>query len=122
MPPRCYQHPGARSHLHVRCNVHDRTYAPDVESTGFARAGLPDDPDLEMEVATRGPVGRLDAVCQGCGTATVCEARQVGLEPTADPLKSAGNPHVFQATGGHTGGTQVKTAEMDPPFIKLRGK
>jgi hypothetical protein len=31
--------------------VHDRTYAPDVESTGFARAGLPDDPNLEMEAA-----------------------------------------------------------------------
>jgi hypothetical protein len=31
--------------------VHDRTDAPDVESTGFAHAGLPDDPNLEMELA-----------------------------------------------------------------------
>ncbi len=29
----------------------DRTYAPDVESTDFARAGLPDDPNLEMRTA-----------------------------------------------------------------------
>jgi hypothetical protein len=35
--------------------VHDRTYAPDVESTGFARAGLPDDPHLERELASQRP-------------------------------------------------------------------
>lgn len=30
----------------------DRTYAPDAESTaGFPRAALPDDPNLEMELA-----------------------------------------------------------------------
>ena len=39
----------------------DRTYAPDVESTDFARTGLPDDPNLEMEWA--------DVRCQGCGVA-----------------------------------------------------
>jgi hypothetical protein len=41
--------------------VSDRTYAPDVESTDFARTGLPDDPHLEMEWA--------DVRCQGCGVA-----------------------------------------------------
>ncbi len=35
--------------------MHDRTYAPDVESTGFARTGLPDDPNLEMELAPQPP-------------------------------------------------------------------
>jgi len=35
--------------------VHDRTYAPDVESTGFARAGLPDDPHLKMELTPEPP-------------------------------------------------------------------
>ena len=35
--------------------MHDRTYAPDVESTGFARAGLPDDPNLEKELAPEPP-------------------------------------------------------------------
>ena len=28
--------------------MHDRTYSPDVESTGFAPAGPPDDPNVEM--------------------------------------------------------------------------
>ena len=53
--PAVLQTPGGRSHLYVRCNVHDRTYAPDVESTGFARAGPPDDPNLEMELAPEPP-------------------------------------------------------------------
>jgi hypothetical protein len=32
--------------------VSDRTYAPDVASTSFPRTGLPDDPNLEMQVAS----------------------------------------------------------------------
>jgi hypothetical protein len=33
--------------------VSDRTYAPDAESTaGFPRAALPDDPNLEMQIAS----------------------------------------------------------------------
>ena len=35
--------------------MHDRTYTPDVESTGFAPAGLPDDPNLDMEAASQPP-------------------------------------------------------------------
>ena len=59
--------------------MHDRTYSPDVESTGFARAGLPDDPNLEREVAAvRAPAGWVDAVCQGCGAAILIQA---GAEP-----------------------------------------
>jgi hypothetical protein len=59
--------------------VPDRTYSPDVESTGFARAGLPDDPNLEMEVALRAPARWVDAVCQGCGAAILiqCSAEVV---------------------------------------------
>ena len=60
--------------------MHDRTYAPDVESTGFAPAGLPDDPNLEMAgAAERAPAGWVDAVCQGCGTAIL-------IQPGAEPL------------------------------------
>ena len=59
--------------------MHDRTYAPDVESTGFARAGLPDDPNLEREVARQAPAGWYDAVCQGCGAAIL-------IQPGAEPL------------------------------------
>ena len=43
---------GGRSHLQQVCNVSDRTYAPDAESTaGFPRAALPDDPNEEMRLA-----------------------------------------------------------------------
>jgi hypothetical protein len=35
--------------------VSDRTYARDVESTGFPHAGLPDDPNLEMRIAAADP-------------------------------------------------------------------
>jgi hypothetical protein len=59
--------------------VHDRTFSPDVESTGFARTGLPDDPNLEMEIASRAPAGWFDAVCQGCGAAIL-------IQPGAEPL------------------------------------
>ena len=31
--------------------MHDRTYAPDVESTPARSRGLPDDPNLEIELA-----------------------------------------------------------------------
>jgi hypothetical protein len=41
--------------------VSDRTYARDVESTGFARSGLPDSPELEREWS--------DALCRTCGAA-----------------------------------------------------
>jgi hypothetical protein len=58
--------------------VHDRTYAPDVESTGFARTGLPDEPNLEMANASRAPAGWFDSVCQGCGAAILIAA---GAEP-----------------------------------------
>ena len=58
----------------------DRTYAPDAESTDYPHArGLPDDPNLEMEVASRAPAGWADAVCQGCGTAIL-------IQPGAEPL------------------------------------
>jgi hypothetical protein len=60
--------------------VHDRTFSPDVESTGFVRTGLPDDPNLEMELAAaRAPGGWFDAVCQGCGAAIL-------IQPGAGPL------------------------------------
>jgi hypothetical protein len=59
--------------------VSDRTYAPDVESTGFARSGLPDDPNLEMEHAASRPAGWVDAVCQGCSAAIL-------IRPGAEPL------------------------------------
>jgi hypothetical protein len=35
--------------------VSDRTYARDVESTGFPRTGLPDDPNLDMRMAAADP-------------------------------------------------------------------
>jgi hypothetical protein len=50
--------------------VSDRTYAPDAESTaGFPRAGLPDDPNVEMQQAEWS-----DAVCRGCGAAILIRA------------------------------------------------
>ena len=55
----------------------DRTYARDVESTGFPHAGLPDDSNLEMQIARR--ADWLDTVCQGCGAAIL-------IAPGADPL------------------------------------
>jgi hypothetical protein len=73
--------------------VHDRTYAPDVESTGFARAGLPDDPNLEREVARQAPAGWYDAVCQGCGAAILIAA---GAEPLCARCQSDDGP----ASGG----------------------
>jgi hypothetical protein len=69
--------------------VHDRTYAPDVEPTGFARAGPPDDPSLEMEVAARPPAGWVDAVCQGCGTAILTAP---GAEPLCSRCRSDDEP------------------------------
>ena len=54
----------------------DRTYARDVESTGFPHAGVPDDPNLEMRIARP---GWIDAVCQGCGAAIL-------IAPGAEPL------------------------------------
>ena len=50
--PAVLETPGGRSHLIERCNVPDRTYAPDAESTSIPHArGLPDDPNMEMELA-----------------------------------------------------------------------
>jgi hypothetical protein len=48
--------------------VNDRTYASDVESTGFAHAGLLDDANLEMELAQKlpdddGPKSGCAALC-----------------------------------------------------------
>jgi hypothetical protein len=59
--------------------VSDRTYAPDVESTDFARTGLPDDPNLQMEHAASRPAGWYDAAWQGCSAAIL-------VRPGADPL------------------------------------
>ena len=41
----------------------DRTYCPDAESTPAGCHGLPDDPNLEMELAW------ADVRCRGCGVA-----------------------------------------------------
>ena len=59
--PAVLETPGGRSHLFGRCNVRDRTYCPDVESTPARPRGLPDSPEMEM--------GWSDVRCRGCGVA-----------------------------------------------------
>ena len=74
--------------------MRDRTYAPDVESNGFARTGLPDDPNLEMEhAAARATAGWVDAVCQGCGAAIL-------IQPGAEPLCTRCGRDDGPASGG----------------------
>ena len=84
--PAVVEHPGAGHTCLARCNVPDRTYAPDAESTDYPHArGLPDDPNLEMELAAgRLPPSPLpgdwhDAVCRGCGDAIFVRPGDVPL-------------------------------------------
>ena len=71
--PAVLETPGGRSHLQQRCNVPDRIDAPDAESTDHPHASaLPDDPNLEMELAGgRFDPGQdwLDVMCVGCHAA-----------------------------------------------------
>ena len=57
----------------------DRTYARDVESTGFARAGLPDSPEMERDWS--------DALCRMCGAAITVriDGEPVCTRCTRDP-------------------------------------
>jgi hypothetical protein len=81
--------------------VPDRTDAPDAASTEYPHArGLPDDPNLEMELAERRgpglPPDWLDAVCSGCGDAILVRP---GSEPTCTRCERQGGDEPDPPTG-----------------------
>ena len=97
----------------------DRTYAPDAESTDYPHAsGLPDDPNLEKELAARRRPSALpdwlDAVCHGCGDAILVRP---GGEPLCTRCERQGGDEPDPPTGGALFPEVPTWTEEQPPAL-----
>ena len=95
----------------------DRTYAPDVESTPARSRGLPDDPNLEMQLA-----GWVDARCRGCGAAIFTRVGADPLCPRCQQDDGRGGAALFPEVATWTDDqlvTAIELADRREPALRL---